>query len=98
MIKLQWWGGCGGSGPFRYLLQLNCRCGLLVRNQLVRKATINRCAAAYRKGVGYMFRLEEAVSLQDCRRVIAICLTEAEKYHRVMWISTYDVALPGGQK
>ncbi len=45
-----------------------------------------------------MFRLEEAVSLQDCRRVIAICLAEAEKYHRVMWVSTYDVALPGGQK
>ncbi len=52
------------------------------------KATINQHAAAYRKGVGYMFCMEEAVSLQDCRCVIAICPAEAEKHHRVMWVST----------
>ncbi len=81
-------GGCGGSSAFRYFSQWNCRCGLLVRNRPVGKTTINQHAAAYRKGVSYTFCLEEAISLQDCRCVIAICLAEVEKYHRVMWVST----------
>ena len=51
MMELQWGGGFGGSSAFKYFSQQNSRCGLLVRRQ----ATINRCAAAWRKGIGCTF-------------------------------------------
>ena len=63
MMELQW-GGCGGSGTFRYFSRWKMAGGLLVCKWLVQQATINRRAAACGKGVGYTFPPAEAVSLQ----------------------------------
>ena len=47
-------GGCGGSGAFQCFSQRNLQCCSRQRDQGARQATINRPAAAGRKGVGYV--------------------------------------------
>ncbi len=48
-------GGFGGSGAFRYFSRQNSWCGLLVRDQPARQATINQHAATWQKGIGCTF-------------------------------------------
>ena len=64
MMELQWGGGAEGAARFD-VFRREIASVVRERDQGARQATINRRAAAWRKGVGYTFRREEAVSLQD---------------------------------